>query len=158
MHTRRMVVMSTPALLAFLAGCKTPLTPSQDAQDISLISQALNNSLPAIATAGGMTPVFLAKLSKYVLDVEAAATAFAAADVQAAQQQLVLRIEADVSSVVNSLSVVGLPAAVAKTLQMIDVLLPIVEAAVGIVATGAHRMAAPLGTTPDEARSYLRTV
>lgn len=138
--------------VAALTGCATHPTPASVANDVSLIASGYRSVLPQIGTIAGITPAIVAKAGQAIADLQAAAAAFASADAAAVQKTLVQRIEADVNAVVAVLAGLPLPAPISTILQAALVLLPIIEASVGIVAPAA---AAPGGMSPSQARLAL---
>lgn len=145
-----LAMVSAPILLA---GCATGQTPSQvTAQvltDINLEASGLANALPLMTTLPAATKTQAAAL---IAKVQAAAATMSAAVSKAAAQATVTQIETDVNALVGLLAGMPLPPQVSGVLQAAVVLLPIIEAGVGMaVPVGA----APGAMSPAQARLTL---
>lgn len=138
MFTRRATLLSAAGLAILVSGCKTgSVTPAQVSSDISSVANGLKNALPAMAATSGMNTVMMAKIAQAVADVQAVAAGFSTTDTQAAQQSLVTRIMADMQSVTTTLSGLSLSKTASDILNAINILLPVIETAVGMMVAGA---------------------
>ncbi len=154
---RRLVLAGLAALPAApLGGCVSgpAITPTA-INDIGLIAAALKVLMPQLGLVSGLSTAAIDTATQAIMDLQAAADAAATANTIAAARPVVTRIAADVNAVIGALSAASLPDALTHVLQAASVLLPIVEAAVGLAAP------AGAGTgvmTPAQARAALRTI
>ena len=158
---RRIFVLSSPL---FLAGCLTgpDKAIATVASDAKLIANGLAGALSQLGSLGipGLTPAIVAQVGTAIAGITSVADALAGVSTQAEAQPLVAKIETYLNAVVGALAMLPLPPAIALPLQAATILLPIIEALVGMVfrappqAAGAARRAAP-PLTPDEARLIL---
>lgn len=125
--------------------------------DVTNIANAFARSLPQI-TALSLSANTKAMISADVSDLNAVAKALTSAATTTTAQPLVQKVENDVNAVMDAVAALpGLPLALSGILQAATVLLPIIEASVGLavpVATASRAKAT--GMTPDEARALLR--
>jgi hypothetical protein len=126
------------------------------AADVATIATSLNTALnnPAIAAAipGGLP----APVSAALADLVAVSQALATATSTTTAQTSVAQVEKDVNTVVNALSALPLPPPAPTILLAADVLLPVIEGAVGMIVP--QTSSAPLnGMTSDAARMHLLT-
>ena len=143
------------ALVASLAACSsttTPVTVQSVANDVNLIATGLNNALSqpsvvAVIPAATMTQIetALAELTKLSADVAAAPSATAA-------KGTVAVVEADVNAIVASLAGLPLPPPAPMILEAANIILPVVEVAIGIAAPAS---AASHAMNADVARMHL---
>lgn len=152
---RRHFLASAGALagIAALAGCATGSPPlAQVVADVQTIASGLSGAiekLPPGIIPGGTPSVITAALA----DLQAVAASIGAADTAAAAQPLVQRVAVDVNVVVGALASLPLPAPVSTAFQAAMVLLPVIEAAVGMMVPAG---ATPGAMTPAQARVVLR--
>ena len=154
---RRLLLMGLAALpAATLAGCASgPAVAPTTISDVNLIATGLKALMPQLGLVTGLSTTAIDTATQAIVDLQSAADAVATADTIAAAQPLVVRIASDVSAVIGALSAVELPDALNRALQAASVLLPIIEAAVGLAAA----VGAGIGVmTPARARAALRTV
>lgn len=159
MFTRRQLLAGAAAFpfVAALAGCAGTTAAGSALQqaisDAGLIATGLAGALKQLAAASFSAPI-LVKATTAVADIQAAVAALASAASATAAQPLVQRIGADVNAVVGVLAGLPLPAPVSTALTAASVLLPVIEAAVGIVvsAVAPHAQSA---MTPAQARRAL---
>jgi hypothetical protein len=161
-------ILTGGALLAVttgLAACTAAQVNNalvQAGTDAKLIGNGLLSVLPQLATVAGITPATLAAVQAAVTGIQTAATAIAAASSASAALPAVQSLEADFNAIIGALASVPLiPPPISTALQAASILLPIIEAAVGLVlpaqAVAPHAMAtAPASmNTPDSARLFL---
>lgn len=154
---RRLFILGLAALpAATLAGCASgPAVAPATINDINLIATALKSLMPQLGLVAGLSTTAIDIATRAIVDLQSAADAVATADTTAAAQPLVVRIASDMSAIIGALSAAELPEALSRALQAASVLLPIIEAAVGLAAPAG----AGIGTmTPVQARAALRTV
>lgn len=154
---RRLLLAGLAALpAASLVGCVSgPEIPPAALSDLNLIANALKALMPQLGVVSGLSAAAINTATQAIMDIQTAADAAATADTIVAARPLVIRITTDVNSVVDALSAVSLPEGFTRTLQAASVLVPIIEAAVGL--------AIPAGTeagamTPPQARAWLHTI
>lgn len=148
-----LALIPSAAAMMTLAACATSPTPATVANDVALIAAGYRGVLPQIGTLAGVTPAIVATAGHAIADLQAAAAAFAGADVTT-EQSLVRRIEADVNAVVTALAGLSLPTPISTVVQAAQVLLPIVEIDVGLIAPSAATLGIS-GLTPAQARAVL---
>jgi hypothetical protein len=138
----------TAIMVAAVAGCATSSgdVPATVASDAALIASGLAGAFKNIPAVPSNVPAALA-------DLATAAQALDAADTASAARPLVERIITDVAAVVTATAGMPLPAPIAEALAAAQVLLPVIEAAVGMIANAT---AEHVGMTPGEARLILR--
>ena len=141
---------------ALLAGCATGQTASQvTAQvltDINLEASGLANALPLLTAAKGIPAAIVAKAQAIIARIQVAAASMSAQVTSAQAQATVTQIETDVNAVVGLLAGMPLPPAISGVLQAAVVLLPLIEAGVGLaVPVGA----APSAMSAAQARMVL---
>lgn len=151
-----------------LAGCAlNGQPPSQAIQiaanDVEVIANGLQGALAQIAAENppppGMTPQLIAKIGTYVADLKSLAAAVAQASTTAQAQPLVQQVEADVNAIVAALAVLPLPQPLPAVLAAASILLPVIEASVGLIVTPpapAPAQKLRMQMTPGEARAILR--
>lgn len=172
MIARRSVFALAPAAAALLAGCSSlpwfsNSSVQQAATDMSTIATAFKNILPQLGTVQGISASLVAEAGTIVADLQSLAAQVAQAASTAAAQPQVQQFEADLNALVAALAGLPLPPPISTALAAAAVLLPVIEAAVGMlvpppapaptpapapVAGAAPRM------TPDQARSYLKSL
>jgi hypothetical protein len=157
-------VAAIPVLAA--AGCTTlgTVTPTIAVSKISGYFQAAVNGLSAIVLssaiqadlgASGTTTAknALADAQNVLNDVTAAATTVASATAQGWAQE----IQTDANAVLPLVSTIpGLPASVTTIITAVEVVLPILLAAVGSQLAASARAAAPTTMTIDQALAILK--
>lgn len=155
---RRLVLAGLAALpVAPLVGCVSgaPSVPPAALSDLNLIADALEALMPQLGLVSGLSAAAINTATQAITDLQAAADAVAAADTIAAARPIVARIASDVSAVIGALSAANLPEALTRALQAASVLLPIIEAAVGLAASAGAGIST---MTPAQARATLRTI
>jgi len=116
------------------------------AQDVATIAAGLQGALQNIPNVPPAVATALADLSKE-------AAALSAASSQTGQQSVVKTVEADLNAVVAAAGSLPLPPPAGTAIQAAEVLLPVIEAGVNLVAG----VSAPInGMTPAEARLILK--
>lgn len=144
---RRHLLTAASAIVpaALLAGCATGKTASQvTAQvltDINLEASGLANALPLLTAAKGISAAIVSKAQAIIARIQVAAASMTATVTSAQAQATVTQIETDVNAVVALLAGMPLPPAISGVLQAAVVLLPLIEAGVGL--------AVPVGATPS---------
>lgn len=143
-------------------GTPTPVTPSQVSADVSLIAQGLVNAIPLLTAPNanpGLSPATAATVQGLISDIQKAATAFTVATAATQQQTLVTQIGTALSQIATTIGP-SIPAGFSGYLAAAEVLLPVVEVALGMPAPAGERIiTAPTQhkMTPIEARDLLRT-
>ena len=157
MRTSRRSLLALASLVpfTFIAGCAVSSTSQLQTvvSDINLIATSLNAALPAFAAISGITPTALAKVQSAVADLVAVASAAGTADTATQMQPLVQRVESDVNSVVSALAGLPLPPQLSVPIEAASVLLPVIEAAVGVVVTSTTNST----MTAAQARAVLQS-
>lgn len=144
------------ALLA-LVGCTNGTLNNQAvatvAQDVAIIANGLKGALPALGTAGAIPADKLGAISQAIANLQTVSVTIAAAASTSAALPDVQQVEADVNAIVAALvGVPGLPQNVTLALVAAQVLLPVVETAVGMIVPPSPKAYA---MTPNEARAIL---
>lgn len=128
-----------------LSACSTGQSASQvTAQvltDINLEASGLANALPMLAAQHSIPPATVGQAEALVAKVQAAAATMSATVTSAQAQATGTQIETDVNGLVSLLAGMPLPPAISGVLQAAVVLLPIIEAGVGMVV--------PVGASPS---------
>lgn len=156
MHRRTLLAGATALAATTLTACATGIpTPATVAQDVTLIATAFAAILPGFASIAGIGSATTATVGQAIVDLQAAAAAVSAADTTVSARPVVTRVATDVGAVIAVLTGLPLPAPIATVLEAAAVLLPVIEAAVGIVARAGT---APGSMTPAQARAALQTV
>jgi hypothetical protein len=138
------------ATAVVIAACSQ--SPSQKAQDISLIASSLETELPQLTIIPALAPK-LPQIEQSVSDAKSAADAFAMADAQT-QSNLVTRIVDDASAVLADVAAApGIPPNVQTAMTAIGILLPTIET-INTVTAGSAKGA----MTPDQARAVLKAL
>ncbi|MGH6714580.1 MAG: hypothetical protein ACREDC_00150 [Bradyrhizobium sp.] len=150
--SRRALFGATAIAALALAGCANGSpTLATVAVDVKTIANGLSGALanlPPGTVPASKSPIVQAALA----DLAVVAAGISSADSAAAAQPMILRVETDVNAVVGILSSMPLPAPLPAVFQAAMVLLPVVEAGVGMaVPVGA----APSRMSPSEARAVL---
>lgn len=152
------------AALTTLAGCQSlshifpqgNASLSQSATDVANIAGAFKAVMPQLSTVTNLTSQASLVVTQAVNDLQTLAQNLAAAATTAVAVPIVLQVETDVNSVVNTLAsyASSLPKVVAEALQAAAILLPVIEASVGLL--GAKAMAP--ATSVAHARSVLASL
>lgn len=144
-----------------LAACSSTTPPdpnlSQAVQDVNALSAGLSGMLAGLSASGaaGLTPDVLATVNGAIANLKTAAAAIAKTATAVAAQPVVQQVEGYVNTVVSVLGALPLPPPISTVLEAASVLLPIIEAAVGLLTPAAKMKAAPASMTPDQARLIL---
>lgn len=165
--SRRQVLQAAialPASAALLAACSAinpNATPTENminvTTDVNDIAGAFAKELPAFSTIKGITPQIISDVTAKIDEMQAVDGALTQAASTTAAQPLVQKIEADVNAVVDAVALLPLPPAIAAIFQAATILLPIIEASVGLMITpAAAAKAKAVRMSPDEARAVLR--
>lgn len=156
MHRRTLLAGATALAATTLAACATGTpTPATVAQDVTLIATAFTKVLPNFVSIAGISSATTATVNQAIVDLQAAAAAVSGADTTVSAQPVVARVEADVGAVIAVLAGLPLPGPISTVLEAAAVLLPVIEAAVGIAAAAGT---APGTLTPAQARAALQAV
>lgn len=154
MLNRRTLLASSAIIpLAGCAGMGTDASISAIARDASILASGL---MGAIAQLGSLA--IPATVSAALAGLQSVADALSTVASQSAALPLVQKIESYVNVIVQALaSIPLLPAPVTLALQAATILLPIIEAAVGMVlpASSMRAKLAPSNMSPSEARLIL---
>jgi len=142
-----------------LAGCSSsttgtvPLVTLQTvANDVSLLATGLNNALSQPSVVALIPPTIEPNIKVALDDLTSLASTIAASTSAGATKASVTTVENDVNTIVAALAGLPLPPPTPTILTAAEVLLPVIEAAVGLVVPPS---AAVGGMTPDEARIHL---
>ncbi len=152
------VALPLAGILANCAGQTLASISAQAATDINLIGSGLASSLPALAQSGLVSGSALVTVQSDVAKVASIASAVSSATSQSTGQNAVQQIETLVNGVVSTLAGLSLPAPFGPALNAAEVLLPVVEVAVGLVTANLTAAMAPNAMTPDQARLVLAAV
>lgn len=125
-------------------------TPATVVSDVNTIAAALQAELPALSAIPGVN---VGSVSSAIADVQKAASAVTAAMALTSSQSSVNQIAADVSALVGAIPPGVLPPNVQTVITAAQVLLPVVELAVGLAAPAG---ATPTSMTADQARAVLK--
>ncbi len=152
---RRSFLMTTA--LVSVAGCATLSQTfnknlAQIISDVSLIANGVGSLLPQIAALTGLSAAAITTIQQAITAIKSIADQIKGISSTADAQPLVQRIESYLNTIVGALAVLPLPPPISVILQAATVLLPIVEALVGMLVT-AKPMAGTM--SPDSARLIL---
>lgn len=155
--TRRAALMGSIVLPLGVAACagKTAAQVGQTVvSDVQLIGNALSASLPALAVVSGLSASAVSSIQAAIGQIGTIGQQIVAGMTVAQGQPLVQQIETDFGTVLGIVSGLPLPGGISQVIAAVQILLPVVEAAVGMaVAAGA-----PAGAmTPAKARLILAT-
>jgi hypothetical protein len=140
--SRRDLLRRTAPLAFFAASALTPLgacstfqqVASVVASDTLTIANGLTGVLAQLGTYSFVPAALISKVGVYIADVKSVATSLQTASASSATA-LVQQVETDVNAVVSALAGLPLPAPISTALQAASVLLPVIEAAVGLVVS-----------------------
>lgn len=152
--SRRSILLAACAALP-LAACAgvTPAQLASDAvTDLGLIANGFTALLPEVSGITGLSSGAVASIENFLSEAKTTASNVSATITQAAALPVVQQIETYFQEALNLLGVVSLPAPFSTVITALKVLLPVVEAAVGLTAPVG---AAPGGMTPAQARAVL---
>ena len=139
-----------------LAGCNAvgqtsvPAGLQQAAQDVSLIASGLGSA--TLSLTGLVPPATLATIQKALTEINQVATLLGQAPTAAAGAPLVQQLEGSINAIVGATATLQLPGKWNAALAAVQVLLPVVEIAVGLVTP--PRMART-AMTVEQARATL---
>lgn len=153
---RRNLILAAPFALA---GCNVPdATVAQVSSDVSAIASSLQQVLGQIGSVSGVSAATVSTVGTAVADIQALATAISGAASVAVQKPLVQRLEGYVGAVVAALVPLSavLPPPIPQVVMAVSILLPIVEAAVGMILPAQATAARP-AMSSDQARVLLRS-
>jgi hypothetical protein len=152
---------------AGLAACTTASVDAglaTAASDVATIAAALPAVLTQLGTLSipGLTPAIVATVGVAVSGIQTVASALSGAATAAAAQPLVAKVETYVNGIVTALAGLPLPPPISTALTAASILLPVIEAAIGLVTTpapAAARMAASAPSmSPAQARLILKGI
>jgi len=153
--SRRRLLAATAIVPAavVLSACKG-LTASQVAQqavsDVKLIASGLAGALPSLGTAANIPAATVALIGQTIANIQTVADGVAAAASNIDAQPLVQQLEQLLNGAVGALAGLALPAPFGPALTAAVVLLPVIEALVGIViGPKAAAMAMPVDTARE---------
>ena len=129
------------------------------ASDASLIATGLQGALANISTLNisGLTADKMQTIGLALVGLKSVASALALATTTAQAQPLVQQLETDLNAIVGALAALPLPPQISVALQAAAILLPVIEAAVGmVIPTPRPTAPAPQHLTPDQARLILQ--
>jgi len=146
-------ILCTLAGFTFLTACgalTAQALAQQTVTDLALIDNGLT-ALSPLLTTSGVPAATLATVQADLVTADTFAKAAETATTTAAAQQPVQQAETYLNTALGLVSGLPLPPKVAGIVTALNVLMPVIETAVGIVtnAVGAG------GETPDEARAVL---
>lgn len=125
------------------------------AQDVAIIANGLQGTIPALNAAGVIPAEKVAGVSQAIANLQALSSALATTASLSAAQPIVQQVELDVNAIVSALvGIKGLPQNVTLALVAAQVLLPVVETAVGMVISTPPK-AVHYAMSPNEARAIL---
>lgn len=159
--------VSAVALMGAASGCslfmgKSPAQGiAQVVSDLQLIAQSFTAALPSFAKIVGINSNTLSQIQNWISQIVAAAQGVASAANGSAAQPFVQQVETDLNAIVGALAGLPLPPPIGTVLAAAGVLLPVIEAAVGLVlppSSPARSLAAMRPMTPDQARAALRSI
>lgn len=155
-------MMAVPAIAVLgAAGCTTAQTTVAQTvvNDVDMTAKAFETVLPNFAKIAGINAATVATIYGWIGNITTVARQIVAGMSQSAAQPLVQQIESDVNNIVGVLSTLPLPPTIMTVVDAAAVLLPVIEAAVGLVTPASMQMrTAHAGMTPDEARAALTSI
>lgn len=128
----------------------------QAAQDVSLIANGLSSALSGLGNVQGISASLVGTVGSYVAAIQKVASSVTAGMANATAASAVQQIETLLNSIVGALAGLALPSPFGPVLAAATVLLPIVEAAIGMVVAAVHPAPAASAMTPDAARLVLQ--
>lgn len=157
LNRRMLLRTSALALPAIgLAGCASlgiTLTPAQVAQDAASIAGGLAQVVASLGTAAGLSSTDISTIAQWASTAQTAASGVASTLTASQALPFVSQIAVAVNTVVAILAkVTVLPAPIPTILAAAEVLLPVLESAVGIAVPAG---AAPGGMSVAQARAVL---
>lgn len=164
--SRRQLLVSSALAAPFLAfalsGCAGTNAGNDiqlAAQDAETIALALKNSVNQLLALNlqGLTSAVAGEINAGLDQITAAASALSVAVAVPAAQNAVQSIETGLNSIVDSVAAIPLPPAIRTVFQAAAVLLPTLEAAVGLAASQISQPATAAALTPDQALAVLKT-
>jgi hypothetical protein len=149
-----------PFSLLGCAGQSAQQVVTTAAQDMATVASGLDGALSGLAGLNikGLTPDKVQKVQAAIADLKTAATALAQASSAGAAQPIVQQVEGDVNAIVTALAGITWPPeqkTIATALDAAQVLLPVIESAVGMVLPPAAAPKAAAALSPDQARAIL---
>lgn len=163
---RRTLLLSSTALVA--TGCQhnspnPAFNVAAIMSDITLITRGLNQVLAQLGQFNipGLTPALVADVGVAINGITAIAQQIATVTSNAEAQPLVQKIGTYLTAVLNVLTTLPLPAPILMGLRAVAMLLPFIEAAVGLVTSrfgaspASMRLTAGSSMTISQARAYL---
>jgi len=165
MLSRRALLAATalavPSLaLVGCAGMSSQQVINTAAQDTATIAAGLKGALANIGTLNikGLTSDKVQTAEMAVADLQVAAAALAQASTAGAAQPIVQQVEGDVNALVGALAGIQWPPeqkSIATALAAAQVLVPVIESAVGMVTAATQKPATSAAMSPDAARAIL---
>lgn len=153
----RRELLATTALLPLVACASTGGTLSQAISDVQTIASGLAGVLPQLGAVTGIPASIVGQAGGIISKIQSIASAMAGVVSTAAAQGAVQQLETLVNGLIAAVApfVAAVPV-VGQVFAAAAVLLPVIEAAVGLVVAPparAIRGVAPM--TPDQARMIL---
>jgi hypothetical protein len=160
MVSRRTVLSMAAALpIAACAGQSASQVTQEVVSDIGLVATGLNGALPALAQVAGISASTVATVGQYVGKVQTLASGVSTALSTSSALSTVQQI----GSVIGQIATVAgplLPPPWGTAVAAAEVLLPVIEAGVGMIVNATNSTAAPGAAapvmSPDAARLILR--
>jgi hypothetical protein len=161
MLSRRNLVALSACVVGLLACSRPDVNPALGAvaEDVETIASGLRGALSGLGGVAGIAPSTVAAIGAAVADLRPISGQLAKAASTEAAQALVRQADADVNAIIAALQgVPALPQKIQLALTAAAVLLPSVDASVGLImptnaATAARRTTVPM--TQDMARAIL---
>jgi hypothetical protein len=128
------------------------------AADVNTIAAGLKGVLTQLGTMSiaGLTPAIVSTVGTAIANIQSVAAAVSTATTTAAVQPLVQKIETYLNAVISALAAILLRPPISTALQAAAILLPVVEAAIGLVTNAVPMQMGASAMTADQARLILR--
>src|SRR5271170_7132736 len=125
-------------------------------EDIKLVGSGLGGALSDFEALTGVEPAVIAEIQNYIGTIEKSAESIATTIETNIAQPIATQIATDFAALQGVLAGVTLPAALQSILNAVKVLMPYIEAGVGILTAGTVNAAQAVGISADEARLILK--
>lgn len=124
--------------------------------DIQLIGSGLSGALAGFESATGLDADLINKIQTYIANIKTATATITTTVETNIAKPVVSQIMADFSALKSVLSGVTLPAVITDIMNAVTVVLPYIEAGVGMLTAATVGDAEKAGITVDEARLILK--
>lgn len=164
LKTRRALLRTTALIpVVALAACSGMSTSSssvsgiasQVIQDVSLIATGLSGALPGLLSSGVVTGTVGTNIANIISKITSVASTVTSSLTTVQAQPQIQQLETLVNSLVTTAAGLSLPTPFGPALAAASVLLPVVEAGVGLLVSTATTTAAA-AMTPESARLILQ--